>query len=99
MTHKSHRNRRRGHAGFTLIELLLVLGILVVLGAMAVQIFGGTQTRAFTQAAKSQVEQFNKTAYLYQMNTKQFPSSIEDFIKVPSGMDQKDWAGPYIDDS
>lgn len=99
MTHNSHRNRRRGSAGFTLIELLLVLGILVVLGAMAVQIFGGTQTKAYNQAAKSQVEAFSKTAYLYQANTKQFPTSLEDFFKAPSGMEAKDWAGPYIDDT
>ncbi|WP_425397892.1 type II secretion system protein GspG [Aeoliella sp.] len=97
MTRTSHRSRRR--AGFTLIELLLVLGILVVLGAMAVQIFGGTQTKAYRQAAKSQVDFFNKQAYVYQANTKQFPSSIEDFIKAPSGMDEADWAGPYIDGS
>jgi general secretion pathway protein G len=90
------QDRRRG---FTLIELLLVLAILVVLGSMAVSIFGGTQEKAFSQAAKSQVESFKKTALLYQANTKQYPASFEDLIKAPSGMDEKDWAGPYIDDT
>lgn len=91
--------RQRRPAGFTLIELLLVLAILVVLGSMAVQIFGGTQEKAFAQAAQSQVDAFKKTALLYQANTKQFPSSFEDFYKTPSGMEERDWAGPYIDET
>lgn len=92
------RNRaRRRHEGFTLIELLLVLAILVVLGSMAVAIFGGTQDQAFDKAAKSQVDMFNKTALLYQVNTKQYPNSFEDLYKLPSGMEQSDWGGPYID--
>ncbi|MCO6047596.1 type II secretion system major pseudopilin GspG [Aeoliella sp. ICT_H6.2] len=96
MTHKSHRSRRRSSAGFTLIELLLVLGILVVLGAMAVQIFGGTREKAFADAAKGDIGTLESAIDLYEWHMKRYPSDLQELVTRPSDDGNNDWAGPYL---
>ncbi|MGI9455462.1 MAG: type II secretion system major pseudopilin GspG [Aeoliella sp.] len=94
------RPRRRSHRyeGFTLIELLLVLAILVVLGSMAVTIFGGTQDRADRDAAKSQIGIFKSAVDLYKHHYKNYPSKLEDLIEKPSDSDVADeWVGALLD--
>ena len=89
---------RHGRGGFTLMEVLLVLVILVVLGSMAVGIFGGTQERALKDAARSQVSLFKSAIELYKFHTKQYPSSLDDLVKSPSDTKISErWAGPYLD--
>ena len=86
--------------GFTLMEVLLVLVILVVLGSMAVGIFGGTQERAFKDAAKGEIGVMKTQVEMFKFHTKQYPSKLEDLVKKPS--DEKlaeRWSGPYIDKS
>lgn len=93
----NRRNHGRRRAGFTLIELLLVLMILVVLGAMAVGMFSGTQERALKDAATGQIAIFEHQIDLYKMHMKTGPGGLEDLIKRPSGDEESDrWEGPYI---
>ena len=93
----NRRNHGRRRAGFTLIELLLVLMILVVLGAMAVGMFSGTQERALKDAAKGQIGIFENAIELYKFHMKTAPESLDDLSQRPSGDEGSEhWAGPYI---
>ena len=93
----NRRNHGRRRAGFTLIELLLVLMILVVLGAMAVGMFSGTQERALKDAAKGQIGIFEHAIDIYQLHMKTAPESLDDLSQRPGDEETSDrWEGPYI---
>jgi general secretion pathway protein G len=85
---------------FTLMEVLLVLVILVVLGSMAVGIFGGTQERAFKDAARGEVGIMKTQIELFKFHTKKYPSALLDLVQAPSDAKMAErWEGPYIDKS
>lgn len=95
------QRKRRSPAGhrdaFTLMEVLLVLMILVVLGSMAVGIFGGTQERALKDAARSQVSLFKNAIELYKFHTKKYPGSLDDLVNQPTDSNMSErWEGPYL---
>lgn len=81
---KRRTKRRSASRAFTLLEVLLVLVILVVLGSMASVAVLGSQDRALKNAAKSQVQTFERAIDLYQFNMKKLPESLEDLINKPS---------------
>lgn len=93
-TRRSATRDRR--LGFTLMELLLVLVILVILGSMTVAIFGGVQQGALEDAAKSEIGLLSGAVDLYQFNMRQYPSSLDELIKAPSGDAADNWRGPYV---
>ncbi|QDU55447.1 type II secretion system major pseudopilin GspG [Aeoliella mucimassa] len=95
--HSQTVSRRSRREGFTLIELLLVLAILVVLGAMATAIFGGTREKALVDAAKGEIGILKGAVDRYEWHMKEYPSSLEDLINQPSGDNASDWGGPYLD--
>lgn len=76
--------KRRAASAFTLLEVLLVLVILVVLGSMASVAVLGQQDKALKNAARTQVQSFDRAIELYRFNMKKFPGSLEDLIKKPS---------------
>jgi general secretion pathway protein G len=93
----NYRRHGRHRLGFTLIELLLVLMILVVLGAMAIGMFTGTQERALKDAAKGQIGIFDHQIELYKLHMRTVPGALEDLIQQPSGDEaSSNWEGPYI---
>jgi general secretion pathway protein G len=92
------RSRQSQQLGMTLIELLLVLVILVVLGSMAVQFFGGTRDKALKDAARIQVSEYVSAIRRYEMDMRRYPTKLEDLITKPSndaGADR--WAGKYME--
>lgn len=91
------RNRKRRVAAFTLLEVLLVLVILVVLGSMATIAVTGQQDKALRQAARAQVQTFDRAIELYRFDMKKYPESLEDLIETPSDSKMADrWGGPYL---
>jgi general secretion pathway protein G len=97
MYRKSPSKPRRDRAGFTLIELLLVLVILVVLGAMAVQFFGGTRDKALKDAARAQISEFSGGVDRYEFDVRKYPTKLEKLLEKPSDKSAEErWTGPYI---
>lgn len=92
----SHKRRR----GFTLIEVLLVLAILVVIGSIVVANYGRFQERAYTNAAKTQIEAFNGLLQAYRIDIGDFPSTaqgLEALWTAPADLPNPDkWGGPYL---
>lgn len=92
---REHRNSR---AGFTLIEVLLVLAILVVLGAMAVSLLGGTRRKALIDAAHAQVLIFDHACPLFETHVGRMPMSLDELLTQPNNpAEAQKWGGPYID--
>ena len=87
---------RARREGFTLIELLLVLAILVVLGSMTVAFFGGTRQKAYRDAARGEIGILAGGVDRYEFDMRNYPSSLDELIKAPSGDTASDWGGPYI---
>lgn len=91
------KKRRRAASAFTLLEVLLVLVILVVLGSMASVAVLGQQDKALKNAARTQVQSFDRAIELYRFDMKKFPGSLEDLIKKPSDSKMAErWGGPYV---
>ena len=89
--------KRRSSSAFTLLEVLLVLVILVVLGSMASVAVLGQQDKALKNAARTQVQSFDRAVELYRFDMKKFPGSLEDLIKKPSDAKAAErWGGPYL---
>ncbi|MCG8449487.1 MAG: type II secretion system major pseudopilin GspG [Pirellulales bacterium] len=99
MSHNDDHPRRCPHpAAFTLIEVLLVLVILVVLGSLAVNQFGGAREKANINAAKSQIGFVKSGIELYQLDFNQFPNRIEDLWEKPADTTLAEkWTAPYLD--
>lgn len=94
---RPERLRRRG--GFTLMEVLLVLAILVIIGALVVVNFANVGEAADKQAAKVQIEGFEKAVKLYQIQIKRLPPTLEALQTPPSDLpDPTKWSGPYLDE-
>ena len=92
------RLQNRREAGFTLIEVLLVLAILVVLGGMAVSIFGGARKGALRDAAKAQILIFDHACPLFETHVGRMPMSLEELVMSPNNpVEGQKWLGPYID--
>jgi general secretion pathway protein G len=92
------RQTRKDRTGFTLIEVLLVLAILVVLGAMAVSLLGGTRRKALIDAARAQVLIFDHACPLFETHVGRMPTSLEELVQPPNNpAEQQKWGGPYID--
>jgi general secretion pathway protein G len=84
-----HGRSRRGR-GFTLLEMLIVLGILVMLIALAAPRFLGAQKKADIQTAKTQIGLFRGALERYALDMKTFPTTeqgLEALIRPPAGSD------------
>lgn len=97
MLQKTNTTRRPSRAGFTLIELLLVLMILVALGAVAVQFFGGTRDKALVDTARTQVYELKGAIDRYEFDIRKYPTKLEDLIEKPSDSAAAGrWPGKYM---
>ncbi len=97
MSLRSSRTRRR--RGFTLMEILLVLVILVILGSMVGVFIGGARKRAFSDAARSQLNMFKGQLEQYYTDIGAFPTSQQGLgaLRVmPADLrNPAKWRGPY----
>ena len=81
--------------GFTLIEIMLVVIILGILAAMVVPKLTGRSDEARRSVAKTDIESNLALAIdLYEVDTGEYPASLDDLTKAPSGA--TNWKGPYL---
>ncbi len=97
------RNRRGRRAGFTLMEVLLVLAILVILGSMVGVFIQGAQNRAYEDAARAQIANFETQVKMFRLDVGSFPSTnqgLESLVSQPADLKNPNkWRGPYAEKS
>lgn len=90
------RNRRR--QGFTLLELLLVMAILVILASLSTVAVLSMQSNAQSKAAFTQISTLKTQCINFKLSTLSFPKKLDDLVRLPQGMTQANWGGPYLQD-
>ena len=93
---KSNKQAKRV-SGFTLIELLVVLVILGLLAGLAGPRVLGYVTKAKTDTAQLQVEEFAAVLDLFFLDFGRYPTTSEGLaaLAVNPGSDSR-WNGPYL---
>jgi len=86
--------------GFTLIELMIVIAILAILGAFAVNTFKGVIPNANLTAAKTDLKNFSMILEQYNLQNGKYPATEEGLQKlVTDGMLKSKlldpWKNPY----
>ena len=98
MRHKL-KTRQRNRAAFTLMELLLVMSILVIMGGMVSFAFlniGKTATMDLTQ---QQINTIESACIQFRLKHQRFPNTLNELTNPPSGMTQRKWGGPFLDEA
>jgi general secretion pathway protein G len=94
------RPRNSHRTGFTLVELLIVLGILVLLLAMVVPRFLGSQKKAKIDTTKAQIGMLRAALEHYCVDCNQFPSTeqgLDALLSQPAELPENvTWSGPYV---
>jgi general secretion pathway protein G len=107
---KRYRIKRRRREGFTLMELLIVLGILVMLIALAAPRLLGTRKKANIKTAQSQIGLLRGALEHYALDMNDFPASEEGLRALDEPPAEADadsgseagggaadgWGGPYL---
>ena len=84
-------------AGYTLLELLVVLGILVMLAAVAAPQVLSYLGQARSQAAQVQIKNISTALELFYLHNGGYPSEqvgLSALVKAPAGA--PNWRGPYL---
>jgi general secretion pathway protein G len=91
------RRVRRNRRGFTLLELLLVMAIIVVLASITTVAVLKFRENSSKDAAFTQISMLSKACTAYNLNVGFFPNSLNDLVTLPTGMNQNQWRGPYLE--
>ena len=93
------RNRHMNRSGFTLMELLLVMAILVVMGGMVSFAFLQIQGNSMMDLTQTQVNTLEAACMQFKLTHNRFPQQLQDLSTTPSGMTQRQWRGPYLEEN
>ncbi len=91
------KKRKQTKAGFTLVELLVVLVILMVIGTIAVQNFGGEEDKAKVKATKASFTSIENALERFKLDVGRYPTAEEGLAALydaPAGVEG--WAGKYL---
>ena len=91
------KKRKQTKAGFTLVELLVVLVILMVIGTIAVQNFGGEEDKAKVKATKASFTSIENALERFKLDVGRYPTTEEGLAALydaPAGVEG--WAGKYL---
>ncbi|MBX3354174.1 MAG: type II secretion system major pseudopilin GspG [Phycisphaeraceae bacterium] len=88
---------------FTILELLIVIGIMLVLGALVVINVVGARDKADVQSTVVQLRQFQSAIDRFRVDMRRLPTQ-EEGLKIlwsAEGLDETErsnWSGPYLSD-
>ena len=91
------RSPTRCTAGFTLLELLVVVAIIGLLVGLVAPRYFGQVGRSEVNAAKAQIDSFEKALDQYRLDTGHYPSSdlgLTALVQRPTH--EPKWNGPYL---
>jgi general secretion pathway protein G len=92
------RTKSQKRSGFTLLELLLVMAILVVLVSLSSFAVLGMQKTAYSRAAATEIQNLKSQCIAFKLHVGRFPTTLDELYQPPSGMNQAQWGGPYVQD-
>jgi general secretion pathway protein G len=78
---------------FTLMEMLVVVGIIMLIAAIAMPAYFKIQDNASKAAARAQIKSFETAIAAFRMDMGRFPRSLDELMT--STGDRK-WNGPYL---
>ena len=84
------------NAGFTLVELMLVIIIIATLAAMVVPRLAGRTEQAKTARAKADIASIGLALDLYELDTGQYPTGLEELLRREAPEGETRWNGPYL---
>jgi general secretion pathway protein G len=94
MTRMRHTPPRPSRpAGFSLVEIMIVIVLIAVIGAFAINRIGNSRDRANFRLAKSQIESIAAKVDQYEMDVRDLPPDLEALVTAPAGA--SGWLGPY----
>ena len=77
---------------------MLVLVILVVLAGLSTFAVLRMQATGYSRAASVEVQTLADACKMYKLDVGAFPTSLNDLVVKPSGIDQGIWQGPYLEE-
>ena len=89
----TRRPRPARPAGFSLVEIMIVIVLIAVIGAFAINRIGNSRDRANFRLAKSQIESIAAKVDQYEMDVRDLPPDLEALVTAPAGA--SGWLGPY----
>lgn len=81
--------------GFSLIEILVALAIVGLIAAIAVPAYMRYLAGAKVKKARIELKSIKNQIDIYQIDTNQYPTRLDDLIKAPAGVEG--WGGPYFE--
>jgi general secretion pathway protein G len=91
------RSATASSAGFTLLELLVVVAIIGLLVGLVAPRYFGQVGRSEVNAAKAQIDSFEKALDQYRLDTGHYPTSetgLNALVQRPPN--EPKWNGPYL---
>ncbi|NOY75326.1 MAG: type II secretion system major pseudopilin GspG [Kiritimatiellaeota bacterium] len=78
---------------FTLVEIMVVIGIMMLLLALAVPFVAKSFGKGQVAAAKLQIQNFDTAITTFRIDTGKLPQSLDELIHSTG---DKKWDGPYL---
>ena len=85
---------RKSSRGFTILEILIVFALIAGLMAFVGPRIFDALSKTKSQEAKIRLMDLAQQIDYYRLDTGKYPSSLQDLVRQPSGMDK--WNGPYV---
>ena len=83
---------------FTLMELMLVMAILVIMAGMVAVAYQNIAGGAEFDLCNTEIQTIEQACLAYRLKHRRFPNELGELVTVPSGMSDRKWGGPFLDE-